>query len=186
MKNIIMTALLALMALSSVQAKDANIEACKTYISEAKSFQASMDTKKVSKATFAFYKDKEVAHCGNIMSKMPFEKNYFANVLMKKDTTTVSNCKLSIKMAKAYNESGEKSAFIVSAHKVNIMDNCGALVAKKVPAFCLFDVVDNSKDDLKDKCLASIDKAHAAIGTKNIATLKKEVVANCSKLENSL
>jgi len=186
MKNIIMTALLAVMALTSVQAKDTNIEACKTYISEANSFQASMDTKKVSEATFAFYKDKVVAHCGNIASKMPFEKNYFANVLMKKDTTTVSNCKLSIKMAKAYNESGEKSAFIASAHKVNIMDNCGTLVAKKVPAFCLFDVVDNSKDDLKVKCLASIDKAHAAMGTKNIATFKKEVVTNCSRLHNSL
>ncbi|HIP29137.1 MAG TPA: hypothetical protein EYG82_08190, partial [Sulfurovum sp.] len=138
MRNIIITAIAAAMALTSVHAKDANIEACKTYISEAKSFQASMDTKKVSKATLAFYKDKVVAHCGNIASKMPFEKNYFANVLMKKDTTTVSNCKLAIKMAKSYVDNDSTTAFMVNAHKVNVADNCGTLVAKKAPAFCLF------------------------------------------------
>ena len=171
--------------LVNLQAQE-SVETCKTYINEAKSFQDTMKQDKVSKATMAFYKDKVVAHCGNIASKMPFEKNYFANVLMKKDTTTVSNCKLAIKMAKAYDKSGNTSPFIANAHKVNIADNCGTLVAKKTSAFCLFDVVDNSKEDLKNKCLASIDKAHAAMGTKNVATYKKEVVANCGRLQTNI
>jgi len=144
MKNIIIIAILATFGLVNIQA-DESVETCKTYIDEAKSFQSTMDNSKVSKATLAFYKDKVVSYCGNIASKMPFEKNYFANVLMKKDTTTVSNCKLAIEMAKVYSKSGHTSAFIANAHKVNIADNCGTLVAKKAPAFCLFEMVKSSK-----------------------------------------
>ncbi len=185
MKNILILALLATVGLLNAQAQD-TISECKTYINEAKDFQKTMHKNKVSEATLAFYKDKVVVHCGNITSKMPYEKNFFANVLMKKDITTVSNCKLAIKMAKAYDKSTHKSPFIANAHKVNMADNCGTLVAKKIPAFCLFDVVDNSKEDLKEKCLASIDKAHATMGTDSVATYKDEVLANCSKLHASI
>lgn len=190
MKNILITAFIAMIALTNTHAQESsiktNVETCKTYITEAKSFQATMDTNKVSKATLAFYKDKVLAHCGNIASKMPYEKNFFANTLMKKDTTTVSNCKLAIKMAKDYDKSESTSPFIANAHKVNIADNCGTLVAKKIPAFCLFDVVDNSREDLKHKCIASIKKAHAAMGTQTVANYKDEVLANCARLHTSL
>ncbi|MCF6184829.1 MAG: hypothetical protein L3J56_09455 [Bacteroidales bacterium] len=185
MKNILITVIIATLALVNIQAQD-EIETCKTYISEAKSFQDTMHKDKVSDATLAFYKDKVVAYCGNIASKMPFEKKFFANTLMKKDTTTVSNCKLAIEMAHAYDEGEHTSPFIANAHKVNMADNCGTLVAKKVPAFCLFDVVDNSTEDLKEKCLASIDKAHAAMGTNSVANYKAEVVVNCGRLHASL
>ena len=186
MKKIILTAFIALYSLTTLQAKDSNIEACKAYIAEAKSFQSTMKHDKVSDATMAFYKDNVVSYCGNIAAKMPYEENFFAKALMKKDTTTVSNCKLAIKMAKSYNASEHTSPFITHAHKVNIADNCGTLVAKKAPAFCLFDVVDNSREDLKEKCLASIDKAHTTMGTNSVANYKAEVVANCGRLQASL
>ena len=185
MKNRLLIAIALTLGFVNLHAQS-DVEVCKTYINEAKTFQETMHKDNVSDATFAFYKDKVVAYCGNIASKMPYEKNFFANELMKKDTTTVSNCKLAINMAKAYDESGHVSPFIAHAHKVNIADNCGTLVAKKAPAFCLFDVVDNSKADLKQKCLASIDKAHAAMGTKNEKPYKDEVIANCGRLQASL
>ena len=185
MKKILIAAIIATLALSNLQAKS-EVETCKAYINEAKTYQSTMHKDVVSDATLAFYKDKVVSYCGNIAAKMPFEQNFFANALMKKDTTTVSNCKLAIKMAQAYDESGHTSPFIAHAHKVNMVDNCGTLVAKKVPAFCLFDVVDNSKEDLKEKCLASIEKAHAAMGTNSVANYKEEVVANCGRLHASL
>jgi len=177
---------MTIFSLTTIQAEGSNIEACKAYIAEAKSFQDTMHHDAISEASMAFYKDRVVSYCGNIASKMPYEKNFFANALMKKDTTTVSNCKTAIKMAKAYTESEHISPFIMHAHKVNVADNCGTLVAKKTPAFCLFDVVDNSKEDLKEKCLASIDKAHAAMGTNSVANYKAEVVANCGRLQASL
>ena len=139
MKKVLITAFLAMITMTNVQAQESNIDMCKTYIKEAKSFQTTMDTNKVSQATLAFYKDKVVAHCGNIVAKVPFERNFFAKALMKNDTATINNCKLAINMAKAYDVSANKSPFIANAHKVNMADNCGTLVAKKSPAFCLYD-----------------------------------------------
>ena len=157
MKKIIMTALVSALALINVQAKDlTSIEACKTYINEAKSYQATMKSDKVSEATLAFYKDNVVAHCGNIVAKMPYKKDFFAQALMKKDETTVSNCKTAIKMAHLYDNSADKSPFITNAHKFNIVDNCGTLVARKAPAFCLYDVADNSKKDLSGSLQAQM------------------------------
>ena len=141
-----MTALVSALALINVQAKDlTSIEACKAYINEAKSYQATMKSDKISESTLAFYKDNVVAHCGNIVAKMPYKKDFFALALMKKDTATVSNCKTAIKMAKSYKNIDDKSDFITQAHKVNVIDSCGTLVAKKAPAFCMYDVAANSK-----------------------------------------
>lgn len=191
MKKIILVTMMSILAMVNVQAETTNVEMCKTFIEKAKTYQATMKDDEVSKATLAFYKDEVVGQCGNIASKMTYEKNFFASALMKKDTSTVNNCKLSIKMAKAYAETTDKSFIVTHAHKVNVVDNCGTLVAKKAPAFCFFDVVDNSKEDLKERCLASIEKAHAYTVTmdKNpdaLQSYKDEVVANCGKLQASL
>ena len=157
MKKIIMTALVSALALINVQAKDlTSIEACKTYINEAKSYQATMKSDKVSEATLAFYKDNVVAHCGNIAAKMPYKKDFFAQALMKKEEATVSNCKIAIKMAQSYDNSADKSPYITNAHKINIVDNCGTLVARKAPSFCLVDVADNSIEDLSGKLQANM------------------------------
>ena len=48
-------------------------------------------------------------------------------------------------MAHSYAETTDKSFIITNAHKINVIDNCGTLVAKKSPAFCLYDVASNSK-----------------------------------------
>ena len=186
MKKILIMALVSTLALINVQAEETNIEVCKTYINEAKNFQATMETNKVSEATLSFYKDQVVAHCGNIVAKVPYEKNFFAKSLMKKDANTVKSCKMAINMAKSYVESANVSPFITNAHKINVVDNCGTLVAKKEPAYCFFDVVDNSNEDLKSKCLASIEKAHAAMGTEAIASYKQDVITNCGKLQANL
>lgn len=182
MKNILIITILATLGLTNIHAEASNAEMCKTYIKEAKGFASTMQTNKVSESTLAFYKDKVVSHCGNIASKTAYEKDFFAHELMKKDTTTVSNCKLAINMAKAYDDSANTSAFIANAHKVNVIDNCGTVAAKKAPAFCLFDKIDNSKDTLKDKCIASIEKAHATIGTSTAFENKAAVLVNCGRL----
>ena len=187
MKKLIIAAIVSTLALINVQANDKmNIAECKIYINEAKSFQETMGTNKVDQATFAFYKDQVVANCGNLASQAPYEKNFFAKALIKKDNATVSNCKTAIAMAHSYAENDNSSPFIANAHKVNIVDNCGTLVAKKAPEFCFFDVVDNSKESLKDRCLASIEKAHATMGTESALQNKNEVLANCGKLHRSL
>jgi len=186
MKKTIMIIVTVLLALTNVEAKGTDVETCKTYIKEAKSFQATMETNKVSEATLAFYKDQVVAHCGNIASKMSYEKNFFAQALMKKENRTVSNCKLAIKMAKSYDSSVNTSPFITNAHKINVIDNCGTLMAKKVPAFCLFEKVDNSKEKLKDKCFASIEKAHVTMGTSADFETKKEVLRDCGRLHATM
>ncbi len=186
MKKIILVTLMSILTMVNVQAETTNVEMCKTFIQKAKAYQETMKDDEVSKATLAFYKDEVVGQCGNIASKMTYKKNFFAAAIMKKDTATVNNCKLSIKMAKTYADTTDKSFIVTHAHKVNVIDNCGTLMAKKVPAFCLFDVVDNSKEDLKERCLASIKKAHSAMGTDAISAHKAEVVANCGRLQTSL
>ena len=182
MKKILLMLSIAILALTNTQAEESNVEVCKTYINEAKSFQETMDTNKVSESTLAFYKDQVVSNCGNIASKMSYEKNFFAQALIKKENATASNCKLAINMAKSYDNNGNNSPFIANAHKINVVDNCGTLMAKKSSAFCLFSKVDNTKENLKDKCVASIDKAHATMGTSSDFKNKGEVLRNCGRL----
>ena len=187
MKNIIIMTMISILATINVQAETTNVETCKTFIEKAKTYQSTMKDDKDSKATLAFYKDEVVGQCGNIASKMTYKKNFFASALMKKDVATVNNCKMLIKMAKNYAESTDQSFIIANAHKVNVVDNCGTLVAKKAPAFCLFDVVDNSKEDMKDRCLASVEKARIFSSTNNkdielVQSHKDEVRANCGGL----
>lgn len=187
MKNILITILISIIALTNTQAKDtASIEACKTYINEAKSFQSTMKSDETSEATLAFYKDNVVAHCGSIAAKVPYKKDFFALQLMNKEKATVNNCKTAIKMAHSYDGSANKSPFMANAHKINVVDNCGTLMAKKSPAFCLFDKTDNSKELLKDKCVASIKKAHATMGTSADFENKGEVLKNCGRLHASI
>ena len=157
MKKLIITALVATLALINVQAKDlSNVEACKTYINEAKSYQETMKSDKVSEATLAFYKDNVVSHCGSIAAKVPYKKDFFAQAFMKKETASVNNCKMAINMAKSYKNISDRSDFIAQAHRVNVVDNCGTLVARKAPSHCQFDVADNSKEDLSGRLQANM------------------------------
>lgn len=196
MKNILFMAMVTILATLNVQAENSSVERCKAFIKEAKAYQSTMEQKAyqskaeddyISKATLAFYKDEVVAECGNIASKMPFDKNYFANALMKQEKASVYHCKRSIDIAKKYAESSNKSFMITQAHKVNIADNCGTLMAKKAPVFCLFDVTDESKEEKKARCLASVERAKAFQETNNkdielVQSYKDEIRANCGSL----
>ncbi len=187
MKKILTITLISILALINVQAQETNIEMCKAYIKEAKNFQATKEVTIVSEATMAFYKDQVTANCGNIVSKAPFKNDFYAKAFTKQQSSSMVNCKMAIQMAKAYDENAEVKPFIANAHRINVTDNCGTLVAKKAPAFCLFDKVDNSSADaLKERCLASIKKAYEARGTSDDSASKEEVVINCGRLQATL
>ena len=187
MKKLIITTLLAALALVNVQAKElTKTETCNAYITEAKNYQATMKSDKLSEKTFAFHKDNVVAHCGSIASKMPYKRDFFAKGLIKQETASVNNCKTAITMAKSYDDRVNKTPFMANAHKTNVIHNCGTLVAKKAPEFSFFDVVDNEKEDLKGRCIASIKKAHSTTDTATLATYKSEVVANCGRLQANI
>jgi hypothetical protein len=60
-------------------------------------------------------------------------------------------------------------------------------MAKKAPVFCFFDVVEESKEDVKSRCLASVERARAFSATNNkdiemVQSHKDEVRANCGGL----
>jgi hypothetical protein len=191
MKKIIIMTMLSILATIHVQAEATDVKMCKTFIEKAKSYQLTMGEDDISKATFSFYKDEVVGHCGSIASKMPYDKNFFVNTLMKKDVASVNNCKMAIKIAKRYVENTDKSYIITQAHKVNVIDNCGTLVVKKAPIFCNFEVVDNSKENIINRCIASIEKAHKYQSSENKNTetfqsYKKEVIANCGGVQTKI
>lgn len=136
MKKIIIMTMLSILATIHVQAEATDVKMCKAFIEKAKSYQLTMGEDDISKATFSFYKDEVVGHCGSIASKMPYDKNFFVNTLMKKNVVSVNECKMAIKIAKKYVDNTDKSYIITQAHKVNVIDNCGTLVAKKESIFC--------------------------------------------------
>ena len=187
MKNVIIITLLSILATINVQAEPTNVETCKAFIQKAKSYQSTMKQDDISRATLAFYKDEVVGHCGNIAAKMPYDQNFFVNALMKKEDASVYHCKMAIDIAKSYEEAKDKSSIIANAHKVNVIDNCGTLMAKQTPLFCPFEVVDSSKEDMKKRCLASVEKAHKFQSTNNkdielVQSHKDEIRANCGRL----
>jgi len=187
MKKIIIMAMMTILATINVQAENSNVESCKAFIKEAKAFQSTMKQDDISKATFSFYKDEVVGQCGNIASKMPYDKNYFAHALTKKENATVYNCKNAIKMANSHAQTANKSFIVTEAHKENVISNCGTLIAKKASPFCLFDVIDESKEDKKARCLASVEKAKVFQMTNSkdiemVQSHKDEIRANCGSL----
>ncbi|MDQ7085921.1 MAG: hypothetical protein Q9M36_13865 [Sulfurovum sp.] len=186
MKKIFITALLTTLALLNLEANSNSVETCKNYISEAKSFQSTMHNDKISQATMVLYKEKVVAHCGNIVASLPYKKEFFVKELVKKDTQTVAQCKLAIQIAKAYTNNDKRSTFMAQTHKENMIDNCGNLVAQKTPAFCLFDKVADSTDVLKERCITAIQDAHKTVDVKQMLTHKKAIVFNCGKLHEQL
>ncbi len=132
MKKILLMALLTTFAMSST-----DVNTCKVFINQAHKYQETMKGDVLSKTTLAFYKEKIVAHCGNIVAKKTYEKNFFAKAMMKDTVVTQENCKMAIKIAKNYKENTEfTSNIILDAYKENIVDNCGTLVAVEKPSYC--------------------------------------------------
>ena len=140
MKKILTIAMVSFLAMVNLQAETNSVETCKTFIKEAKQYQDTMKNDKMSNATLAFYKDKVVSHCGTIVAKVQYEENFFSKLMIKDTFATVANCKVSIEIAKTYAASDTHNFKVLEAYKENVVDNCGTLVAKKAPAFCMYDL----------------------------------------------
>ena len=127
-----------LMTTFAMSADKGSIEVCKSYIKQVKDFKAQMGNDKLSQETLKFYKEKMLVHCGNLASKKKFEKKEFAEMMAKDNNKTTAECKQAIDMAAKYSETKNQSPLIVAAHKENIADNCGSLMAAHVSAYCLY------------------------------------------------
>jgi hypothetical protein len=140
MNKMIIVALLSVFSMAETASvtKQKSVAVCQSYIDQTKEFKKTMGTDKVSQETFAFYKQKMLVHCGSIVSKVKFEKQYFSEMMMKAEVNTVPECRMAIAMASKYSENKKQSSIIVAAHRENIADNCGSLVASHVSAYCLY------------------------------------------------
>jgi len=141
MKKLLLIALLSTFAMSEVAQTRLGkyTQICKSYIDEAKAFQETMGDDEISKKTFEFYKDKVRIHCGTIASKTKFEKKSFVKLMVKENVEDKEACKLSIDMASKYSKGKSQSSLLIAAHKENIADKCGSIVAAHVSGFCLYD-----------------------------------------------
>jgi len=140
MNKLIIVALLSTFSMAEVatttKVKSSSI--CESYINQTKAFEKTMKQDEVSKKTLEFYKEKMLVHCGSLTAKMKFEKKSFVEMMMKSDKATVPECRMAIDMAAAYSKNKEQSEVLVAAHRENIADNCGSIVASHVSAYCLY------------------------------------------------
>ena len=140
MKKLLLILLLSTFAMSeTVESKLGKYtKICKSYIEEAKAFQSTMTNDELSKQTFEFYKNKVRIHCGTIAAKPKFEKKSFTELMMKSEVKDKEACKLSIDMASKYSKAKNQSSLMIAAHKENIAEKCGTIVAAHVSGFCLY------------------------------------------------
>ena len=140
MNKLIIATLLSVFSMAEVvnTTKVKSISVCESYVNQTKAFEKTMQQDEVSKQTLAFYKEKMLVHCGSMTSKVKFEKKKFAEMMSKDENTTVPECRMAIDMASQYSKNKEQSELIVAAHRENIADNCGSIVASHVSSFCLY------------------------------------------------
>ena len=140
MKKLTIIALLCALGLSQATAnnQDKSLKVCQSYIAEAQTFKKTMGDDEMSHATLNFYKEKMLIHCGRIVAKTKFEKKSFSEMMMKSEINTTKECRQAIDMAGIYSENPTQSEVIVAAHKENIADKCGTLMAGHVSSYCLF------------------------------------------------
>ncbi|MCF6243727.1 MAG: hypothetical protein L3J43_01675 [Sulfurovum sp.] len=139
MKKLLLIALLSTFAMSEVTQSRLGkyTQICKSYIDEAKVFQATMGDDALSKQTFEFYKDKVRIHCGTLVAKPKFEKKSFIELMVKSEVKDKKSCKLAIDMASKYSKGPSQSSLMIAAHKENIADKCGSVMAAHVSNYCL-------------------------------------------------
>ena len=127
------------MTITATAKEGKSFKVCQSYIDQTKAFKETMGDDKVSQETLEFYKKKMLVHCGDIVSKTKFEKKSFSDMMIKNENTTTAECRMAIDMASKYSEAPTQKAIIVAAHKENIVDNCGTLVASHISSYCLYD-----------------------------------------------
>lgn len=140
MNKLIIAALLSTFSMAEVVnvTKEKSTSICESYINETKAFEKNMKDDEVSKKTLEFYKEKILVHCGSISAKVKFDKKVFAELMTKEQNATVPECRMAIHMASEYSKNKEQSEILVAAHRENIADNCGSIVAGHVSAYCLY------------------------------------------------
>jgi hypothetical protein len=192
MKTILTLTVILLAGMQNLSAQTQMIEACKTFIVQGKAYQSTLKVSEAqADATLVFYKKNIVANCGNLVAKVQYKMDFFPELMVKDTEATLQRCKTSIKIAKEHQSENAFDKKVFEAHKENIIDNCGTLVAKTTPAFCLFDVVDSSsKEKLKTLCLSAIKEAHRlksiSTDTKAVSVHKSNIVDKCGKLHATL
>lgn len=139
MKQLLLISLLFTFGMSEVPKTQKNkyTEVCKSYITQAKEYKETMGDDILSKETFAFYKEKIGIHCGSLVAKPEFEKKSFTEMMMKSEVKDKKACKLAISIASKYSRSAKQSKLIIAAHKENISDKCGSLMAAHISNYCL-------------------------------------------------
>jgi hypothetical protein len=188
-KLLIITATLIAM-IQNISATENNLKMCKTFIKQGTAYQSTLKNQTVNNATLTFYKNNVVSHCGSIIARVQYEKEFFPQFVVKNIISSIQGCKTSIKIAKHYKDSASNKE-ILNAYKENIVDNCGTLVAKTQASFCLFSAVDTSKQEtIKAHCLSAIKEAHTVKNInskdKTLALHKSNIVDKCGKLQASL
>lgn len=191
MTKILTITVILIAMIQNISAKDNNLEMCKAFIEQGKAYKNTLNKEQSNDATLAFYKEKIVAHCGTVMAKVQYQRDFFPNLMVKNTGETVEGCKTSIKIAKNYakNASNEN---MLTAYKENIIDNCGTLVAYTKPAFCLFDVAKTSsvQERIIDLCVVAIKNAHETKSiskdTKVLALHKANIVEKCGNIHKTL
>ena len=139
MKKLILLALTSVFAMSgdltsfnTVNTKSENKRLCKVFIEKAHTYQDTMRSDELAKATLDSYKDKVVAHCGAVSAKQPM--NPFAAKFVLKNVeakiNTVELCKTSIKAANKYKDTKNKNEATLDSYKNDVVANCGTISAK--------------------------------------------------------
>jgi hypothetical protein len=177
-------------ALVQTLTADSQLEACKTFVKEGTAYHHTLKAGEVDE-TLNFYKENIIANCGNVVAKAHYKVDFFPQLMVKSTTSTLTGCKASIKIAKSYQANGGADKSVIDAHKENIVDNCGTLVAKSEPVFCPFGIEDSaSVENLKQLCQSAIKEAHDAkavdVDKKALAVHKANIVEKCGELHKSL
>jgi hypothetical protein len=191
MTKILTITVILIAMIQNISAKENNLEMCKGFIEQAKAYKDTLKNEKSGDATLAFHKENIVTHCGTVVAKVQYKRDFFPNLMVKDAEATVEGCKTSIKIASNYkNDASNKE--MLEAYKENILDNCGTLVAYTKPAFCLFDVAKTSsvQERIIDLCVVAIKDAHETKSTtkdvKALAVHKANIVEKCGNIHKTL
>jgi len=139
MKKLILLALTSVFAMSgdltsfnTVNTKSENKRLCKVFIEKAHTYQDTMRSDELAKATLDSYKDRVVTYCGAVSAKQPMNP-FAANIVLKNVEAKINNvelCKTSIKTAQKYKDTQNKDQATLDSYKNDVVANCGTISAK--------------------------------------------------------
>jgi RNA-binding protein YhbY len=139
MKKLILLAFTSVLAMSAdfatfnnVDTANENKRLCKVFIEKAHTYQDTMRSDELAKATLDSYKDRVVTYCGAVSAKQPMNP-FAANIVLKNVEAKINNvelCKISIKTAQKYKDTQNKDQATLDSYKNDVVANCGTISAK--------------------------------------------------------